>query len=90
MLPIYLGPILLFLFGWPLIKRLLAVGARHRVTSIADYIGARYGKRQSLAVLVTLVATAAVSALYRPAIQGPGPGLGDCRWLRGGGRSHWR
>jgi Na+/proline symporter/signal transduction histidine kinase/CheY-like chemotaxis protein len=58
--PIYLGPILLFLFGWPLIRRLLDVGARNRVTSIADYIGARYGKRQSLAVLVTLVATAAV------------------------------
>ncbi len=58
--PIYLGPILLFVFGWPLIRRLLAVGARHRVTSIADYIGARYGKRQTLAVLVTLVATAAV------------------------------
>jgi Na+/proline symporter/signal transduction histidine kinase len=58
--PIYLGPILLFLFGWPLIRRLLEVGARNRVTSIADYIGARYGKRQSLAVLVTFVATAAV------------------------------
>ena len=58
--PIYLGPILLYLFAWPIIRRLLAVGARHRVTSIADYIGARYGKRQSLAVLVTLVATAAV------------------------------
>jgi Na+/proline symporter/signal transduction histidine kinase len=58
--PIYLGPILMFLLGWPIIKRMLAVGARHRVTSIADYIGARYGKRQSLAVLVTLVATAAV------------------------------
>lgn len=58
--PIYLGPILLFLFGWPIIQRLLDVGARHRLTSVADYIGARYGKRQSLAVLVTLVATAAV------------------------------
>ncbi|MEH6588040.1 MAG: PAS domain-containing hybrid sensor histidine kinase/response regulator [Halioglobus sp.] len=58
--PIYLGPILMFLLGWPIIKRMLAVGARHRVTSIADYIGARYGKRQSLAILVTLVATAAV------------------------------
>ncbi len=58
--PIYIGPILLFLLGWPLIQRLLAVGARHRVTSIADYIGARFGKRQSLAVIVTLVATAAV------------------------------
>ena len=58
--PIYLGHILMFLFGWPVIRRMLEVGARHRVTSIADYIGARYGKRQSLAVLVTLVATAAV------------------------------
>ena len=58
--PIYLGPILMFVFGWPVIRRMLEVGARHRVTSIADYIGARYGKRQSLAVLVTLVATAAV------------------------------
>lgn len=58
--PIYLGPILMFVFGWPIIQRMLAVGARHRVTSIADYIGARYGKRQSLAILVTLVATAAV------------------------------
>jgi len=58
--PIYLGPILLFVFGWPMIRRLLAIGARHRVTSIADFIGARYGKRQSLAVLVTLVASAAV------------------------------
>ncbi len=50
----------MFLFGWPVIRRMPAIGARHRVTSIADYIGARYGKRQSLAVLVTLVATAAV------------------------------
>ena len=58
--PIYLGPILLFLFGWPIIRRLIVVGGRHRVTSIADYIGARYGKRQTLAILVTLVATAAV------------------------------
>ncbi len=58
--PIYLGPILVFTLGWPLIRRLLAVGARHQVTSIADYISARFGKRQALAVLVTLVATAAV------------------------------
>ena len=58
--PIYLGPILMLVLGWPLIKRLMAVGAHHRVTSIADLISARFGKRQSLAVIVTLVATAAV------------------------------
>ncbi len=58
--PIYLGPILAFTVFWPVLQRLLALGERHRVTSIADYISARYGKRQSLAIIVTLVAAAAV------------------------------
>ncbi|WP_235898627.1 hybrid sensor histidine kinase/response regulator [Parahaliea maris] len=58
--PIYLGPILVFLLGWPVIRRLMAVGEGHRVTSIADYLGARFGKRQSLAILATAVACAAV------------------------------
>ncbi len=58
--PIYIGPILAFTLCWPVIRRLLDVGERHRVTSIADYIGARYGKRQALALIVTLVAAAAV------------------------------
>jgi Na+/proline symporter/signal transduction histidine kinase len=57
---IYIGPILLYLFAWPAIKRMIAIGSRQRVTSIADFIGSRYGKRQSLAALVTVVATAAV------------------------------
>jgi len=54
-LPIYLGPILLLLFGWRFIRRLLVVSKRNQVTSIADFIGSRYGKRQHLAALVTLV-----------------------------------
>ncbi|KGE04926.1 hybrid sensor histidine kinase/response regulator [Pseudohaliea rubra] len=58
--PIYLGPMLLFLLGWPVVRRLVQVGVEHRVTSIADYIGARYGKRQALSMLVTAVAAAAV------------------------------
>jgi len=58
--PVYLGPILLCLFGWPVLARLVSLGVRHRVTSIADYLGARYGKRQSLSILVTAVATAAM------------------------------
>jgi Na+/proline symporter/signal transduction histidine kinase len=57
-LPIYLGPVLLFLFGWPLLRRLLVAGARNKVTSIADFIGSRFGKSQSLAALVTVVAVA--------------------------------
>ena len=58
--PIYLGPILVYLLAWPLVRRVINIGIHHRVTSIADYIGARFGKRQNLAVLVTVVAAAAV------------------------------
>lgn len=55
-LPIYLGPILLFVFGWQFIRRLSVVCTRNGVTSIADFIGSRYGKNQFLAALATLIA----------------------------------
>lgn len=57
-IPIYLGPILLFVLAWPFIRRLSVVSTRNRVTSIADFIGSRYGKHQFLAALVTLIAVA--------------------------------
>lgn len=56
-LAIYLGPMLVILFGWPMIRRIVAISKRQNLTSIADFIAARYGKAQSLAVLVTLIAT---------------------------------
>lgn len=55
-LPIYLGPILLFVFGTPLLQKLVRIGVRQKTTSIADFIGSRYGKRQALAALVAVVA----------------------------------
>lgn len=58
--PIYLGPILVFTVGWTMLSRMVRLGTEHRVTSIADYFGARFGKRQQLSILVTVVATAAV------------------------------
>ncbi|PIE42632.1 MAG: histidine kinase [Gammaproteobacteria bacterium] len=44
------------MLGWPFIRRLKVIGARNKVTSIADFISSRYGKNQRLAGLVTLVA----------------------------------
>jgi len=58
-LPIYLGPILVFLFALPFIERLAQIGRAHRVSSIADFIASRFGKSRALAVLVTLIALAA-------------------------------
>ncbi len=55
-LPIYLGPALLFLLGGGLLSKLVAVGERHKITSVADFIGSRYGKSQWLSALVTVLA----------------------------------
>ncbi|WP_323845206.1 hybrid sensor histidine kinase/response regulator [Microbulbifer magnicolonia] len=55
-LPIYLGPMLLFLFGGAFLRKLMLVSERQKVTSIADFIGCRYGKSQGLSALVTLLA----------------------------------
>jgi Na+/proline symporter/signal transduction histidine kinase/ActR/RegA family two-component response regulator len=59
-LPIYLGPILLFVFGFGLLQKLLQVVRQRKITSIADFIGARYGKSHGLAALVALIAVIAV------------------------------
>ena len=56
-LPIYLGPMLVILFGWPMIVRIVSISKRQNLTSIADFIAARYGKARSLAALVTVIAT---------------------------------
>ena len=56
-LPIYLGPMVVIFFGWPMIRRIVVISKRQNLTSIADFIAARYGKAQSLAALVTVIAT---------------------------------
>lgn len=59
-LAIYLGPTLVFLGWWLVLRKIVRIGKVHRITSIADFIASRYGKSSGLAVLVTLVAVAFV------------------------------
>ena len=59
-LPIYLGPVLVFIFGGPLLSRVIRISKRHNITSIADFIGARYGRHQPVAMLVTVIAVIGV------------------------------
>ena len=58
---IYLGPTLVFVGWWWLLRKLVRIGRAHRVTSIADLISSRYGKSESLAALVTLIALVATT-----------------------------
>jgi Na+/proline symporter/signal transduction histidine kinase len=53
---IYLGPTLVFIGWWWFLRKLIRVGRTQRITSIADLISSRYGKSNSLAVIVTLLA----------------------------------
>lgn len=54
--PVYLGPILMFAIGWPLIIRIVRIAKSQNLTSVADFLAARYGKSQAVAGIVTVVA----------------------------------
>lgn len=53
---IYTGPTLVFIGWWWLLRKLVRIGRTQRITSIADLISSRYGKSNTLAVMVTLLA----------------------------------
>ncbi len=54
-LPIYLGPILLLVLAPWVLQKMVLISKQENITSIADFIAARYGKSQSLAVVVALI-----------------------------------
>jgi Na+/proline symporter/CheY-like chemotaxis protein len=55
-LTIYIGPVLMLALGWPLIVRIARLAKAQNITSIADFIAARYGKSQAVAATVALIA----------------------------------
>src|SRR5207302_9164270 len=55
-LAIYVGPILMVAFCTPLLRRVIRLAKSQNITSIADFIAARYGKSQAVAVIVAIIA----------------------------------
>jgi Na+/proline symporter/signal transduction histidine kinase len=55
-LPIYIGPILVFGFGHRFIRKILRLAKEQNITSIADFVAARFGKAEPVAALVSLIA----------------------------------
>src|SRR6201992_1806062 len=55
-LAIYVGPILMVALCTPLLRRVVGLAKSHNITSIADFIGARYGKSQAVATTVAMIA----------------------------------
>src|ERR1700722_3861241 len=55
-LAIYIGPIVMIAFCTPLLRRVIQLAKSQNITSIADFIAARYGKSQAVAATVALIA----------------------------------
>lgn len=55
-LPIYLGPTIAIVLWWTVLRKLVRIKTVHHITSIADFISARYNKSQTVAALATVIA----------------------------------
>jgi Na+/proline symporter/nitrogen-specific signal transduction histidine kinase len=53
---IYMGPTMVMIGWWWILRKLVHIGRTHRITSVADLISSRYGKSTVLGVLVTVLA----------------------------------
>jgi Na+/proline symporter/signal transduction histidine kinase len=53
---IYLGPTLVMVGWWVVLRKLVQIARSQRITSVADLISARFGKSTLLGALVTLLA----------------------------------
>ena len=55
-LPIYIGPALVVGLGYPLLTRIVRIAKAQNITSVADFVAARYGKSEAVAACVALLA----------------------------------
>lgn len=55
-LTIYIGPLIVFVFFGPVLRRVIRLAKAEKITSIADFLGARYGKSFKVGLIATLIA----------------------------------
>jgi Na+/proline symporter/signal transduction histidine kinase len=60
-LTIYLGPTLIASLWWIILRKMISIAKKNRITTISDFIGSRYGNSISLSALVTIVAVIGIT-----------------------------
>ncbi|MGY6568253.1 MAG: PAS domain-containing hybrid sensor histidine kinase/response regulator [Salinarimonas sp.] len=55
-LAVYIGPILVIGLGYKLVQRIVTIAKAQNITSVADFVAARYGKSERVAAIVSLIA----------------------------------
>ena len=59
-LPIYIGPALVIGLGYHFVGRIVRIAKAQNITSVADFVAARYGKSEAVAASVALIAVIGV------------------------------
>ena len=59
-LPIYLGPTAMVALWWLVLRKIIRISRRNRITSLADFVSSRYGKSSLLGGLVTVIAVVGI------------------------------
>lgn len=60
-LTIYLGPTLMAMLWWVVLRRIIRISQTYRITSIADFIASRYGKSMALGGVATFIAVVGIT-----------------------------
>ncbi|MDA8082803.1 MAG: ATP-binding protein [Nitrospiraceae bacterium] len=60
-LTIYLGPTLMAMLWMILLRKMIRIARENRITTLADFVGARYGNSIFLSVLITIVAVVGIT-----------------------------
>ncbi|APV51827.1 histidine kinase [Betaproteobacteria bacterium GR16-43] len=55
-LPIYIGPTLMIVLWWLVVRKMIRIAKLNRTTSLADFVAARYGRSALIGGLVTVIA----------------------------------
>jgi Na+/proline symporter/nitrogen-specific signal transduction histidine kinase len=59
-LPIYIGPTLMMILWWFVVRKMIRISKINRLTSLADFVASRYGKSALLGGLVTVIAVVGI------------------------------
>jgi Na+/proline symporter/signal transduction histidine kinase len=59
-LPIYIGPTLMMILWWFVVRKIIRISKINRLTSLADFVASRYGKSALLGGLVTVIAVVGI------------------------------
>lgn len=59
-LAVYLGPLLMIMLWWSLLRKMALISKHQRIASVADFISSRFGKSSWIASVVTLMAIVGV------------------------------